>query len=346
MRNVTKDIKLNLVKAKLLKTPRDTSKRPSYGRSSFKQDAPAARSGWSPTENNAGAKPYVKQDRPQQDWTRTADGETGIRKGKDDWKLKSPRKKFRVGAKVPYGKSESENIDGLNLLYGIHSVSAALRNPARKFKNLFATENGAVRLAEDGELPIEATIVTADIISKRLSPDAVHQGVLLEVEPLEPLPLSKIPMDAIVLALDQVTDPHNVGAILRSCAAFNVAALIITDRHSPEVTGVLAKAASGALEHVPFATVRNLSTALDTLKERGFMCVGLDSEAPVAISEAKIQAPLVLVMGAEGKGLRQKTRETCTDLVRLDMPGAIKSLNVSNAAAIALYAVTSGLQNK
>ncbi len=330
-----------LLKAMQLKTPRIPSKSSSYGRSSFKQDAPAARTSWSPDNANESPKPRAKQE-----WTKSAEPaqDYGARKGKDDWKLKSPRKKFRVPSKVPYGKSESENIDGLNLLYGIHSVSAALRNPNRILKRLFATENGAIRLAEDGDLKIEVTIVTADIISKRLTPDAVHQGVLLEAEPLEPLPMSKIPLDAIVLALDQVTDPHNVGAILRSCAAFNVAALIITDRHSPEVTGVLAKAASGALEHVPFATVRNLSVALDTLKERGFMCVGLDSEAPAAISETKMQYPLVLVMGAEGKGLRQKTRDTCTDLARLDMPGVIKSLNVSNAAAIALYAVTNGLK--
>ena len=329
-----------------MKNPRDTSRHPSHGRSNFNQDAPAARTSWSPESAGEHPKPRIKQPSVKQEWARSTEPVTeyGARKGKDDWKLKSPRKKFRVASKVPYGKSASENVDGLNLLYGIHSVSAALRNPSRKFKRLFATENGATRLREDGELPLEATIVSADSITKRLTPDAVHQGVLLEAEPLEPLALSKIPLDAIVLALDQVTDPHNVGAILRSCAAFNVAALIITDRHSPEVTGVLAKAASGALEHVPFATIRNLSEALETLKSRGFMCVGLDSEAPIAISDAKMQHPLVLVMGAEGKGLRQKTRETCTDLVRLDMPGVIKSLNVSNAAAIALYAVTNGVK--
>jgi 23S rRNA (guanosine2251-2'-O)-methyltransferase len=330
-----------------LKPPYDKSRRPSNNKPAY--DKPVTN--WSP--NQADEQPRARTAPKRTEWRKPAsenaytdsysakDGP----KGKDDWKLKSPRKKFRTPTKVPYGKSESENVDGLNLLYGIHSVSAALQNPARKFKNLFATENGAIRLSEDGELPIEATIVTADVISKRLTPDAVHQGVLLEAEPLEPLPLSKISTNSIVLALDQVTDPHNVGAILRSCAAFNVAALIITDRHSPEVTGVLAKAASGALEHVPFATVRNLSAALDTLKERGFMVVGLDSEAPAAISQIKMQHPLVLVMGAEGKGLRQKTRETCTDLVRLDMPGTIKSLNVSNAAAIALYAVTTSLKS-
>ncbi len=316
-----------------MKTPYDKSRRPS---------SEPSNSGWSPNYSDAPtrAKPVqnfrdsaAKKDAPK--------GKDAI-KDKDLWKLKSPRKKFRKTTNIPYGKSESS--EALHLLYGIHSVSAALRNPARTFKRLLATENGALRLAEDGALPIEATIVTADVISKYLEKDAVHQGVLLETEPLEPLSLSKIPDDAIVLALDQVTDPHNVGAILRSCAAFNVAALIITDRHSPEVTGVMAKAASGALEYVPFAIVKNLSFALETLKERGFMCLGLDSEADLAMSDAQMQQPLVLVMGAEGKGLRQKTRETCTHLARLDMPGVIKSLNVSNAAAIALYAVTNGVR--
>ena len=264
------------------------------------------------------------------------------RKSKDDWKLKSPRRKFREQRSG--GKSETSPVDdGLHLLYGIHSVKAALGNPRRSFKRLLATENGALRLQEDGPLPLTPTIVKPDEIGRRLSADAVHQGVLLEAEPLEPIGLSEISKDTIVLALDQVTDPHNVGAILRSCAAFNVGALLITERHSPEVTGVLAKAASGALEHVPFAVVRNLSDALEKLKIRGFACVGLDSEAPTPIGEIAMKRPLVLVMGAEGKGLRQKTRDTCTMLARLDMPGVIKSLNVSNAAAIALYAVTVAL---
>ena len=225
----------------------------------------------------------------------------------------------------------------------MHTVREALKNPRRVFRRLLATENGAARLAEDGPLPLEPTIMKAEEIGRRLTPDAVHQGVLLEAEPLEPMALRDIPKNGLVLALDQVTDPHNVGAILRSAAAFGVSALLITERHSPEVTGVLAKAASGALEHVPFAVVRNLADGLETLKAAGFFCVGFDSEAPAALGSVTLKRPLLLVMGAEGKGLRQKTRETCSALVRLEMPGAIKSLNVSNAAAIALYAAMSAM---
>jgi 23S rRNA (guanosine2251-2'-O)-methyltransferase len=139
-----------------------------------------------------------------------------------------------------------------------------------------------------------------------------------------------------VLALDQITDPHNVGAILRSAAAFAVGAIVITARHSPEATGVLAKAASGALEHVPIVTVQNLARGLATLREHGFLLVGLDSTGDSDLAAAPLRAPLALVLGAEGRGLRQLTRATCDVVARLDLPGAIKSLNVSNAAALAL----------
>jgi 23S rRNA (guanosine2251-2'-O)-methyltransferase len=140
-----------------------------------------------------------------------------------------------------------------------------------------------------------------------------------------------------VLVLDQITDPHNVGAILRTAAAFAVAAIVTTARHSPEATGVLAKSASGALELVPIVIVQNLARGLAALKERGFLLVGLDSSAADDLAAIKLQAPLALVLGAEGKGLRQLTGATCDCLARLDLPGAIKSLNVSNAAALALY---------
>ena len=146
-----------------------------------------------------------------------------------------------------------------------------------------------------------------------------------------------------MLVLDQITDPHNVGAILRSAAAFGVKAVVTTARHSPEATGVLAKSASGALELVPIVSVQNLARALNEMNDLGFMTVGLDSEGTENFAAVALQAPLALVLGAEGKGLRQLTRETCSVVARMDMPGAIKSLNVSNAAALALYIGSSRL---
>jgi 23S rRNA (guanosine2251-2'-O)-methyltransferase len=186
-------------------------------------------------------------------------------------------------------------------------------------------------------------LVRPEAIAARLSPDAVHQGLLAEVEPLPSPALEDLPDAGTVLVLDQVTDPHNVGAILRTAAAFAVNAVIITARHSPEATGVLAKSASGALELVPIVIVQNLARALATLKERGFLTVGLDSAAPEDLAATALSSPLALVIGAEGKGLREGTRTACDRLARLDLPGAIKSLNVSNASALALYVASRGL---
>ena len=236
--------------------------------------------------------------------------------------------------------------DDTDVLYGIHSVREALANPKRKFRRLLATENAMLRLSEDLEIRITPTIVKPDEINKLLPPDSVHQGAYLEAVRLPMLKLDKMPQEGIVVALDQVTDPHNVGAILRSCAAFNVSAVLTTFRHSPEITGVLAKAASGALEHVPIVGVTNLGRALTELKDGGFQIVGLDSEAPERMGDAKLKNPVVLVLGAEGKGLRQSTRSLCDVLARLELPGVIKSLNVSNAAAISLYAVSDALRDK
>lgn len=231
-----------------------------------------------------------------------------------------------------------------DVLYGIHSVREALANPQRRHHRLLATENGLLRLKEDLEPPVAAEIVKPDVINALLPPDAVHQGVYLEAFRLPLLRLSAMPQDRIIIALDQVTDPHNVGAILRSAAAFGVGALLTTFRNSPEVSGVLAKAASGALEHVPIVGVTNLGRALTELKDQGFQLIGLDSEAPEEIHDLPLRHPVVLVLGAEGKGLRQSTRGLCDHLARLELPGAIRSLNVSNAAAICLYAVSRGLK--
>ena len=187
-------------------------------------------------------------------------------------------------------------------------------------------------------------LVRPDIIAARLSPDAVHQGLLAEADPLPARTLADLPAARLVLALDQITDPHNVGAILRTAAAFAVGAVVTTARYSPEATGVLAKSASGALEWVPIVLVTNLARGLEELKERTFQVIGLDGEAPDDLSALPLAPPLALVLGAEGTGLRQKTRATCDRLARLSLPGAVKSLNVSNAAAVALYIATSRLQ--
>ena len=238
--------------------------------------------------------------------------------------------------------------DGPPILYGWHPVTLALANPNRTIRKLWLTENAARRLAEENiATRVTPELVRPDEIDRRLGPDAVHQGMLAEVEPLEGLDIEDLPQDGMVLVLDQITDPHNVGAILRSAAAFKVNAVITTNRHSPEATGVLAKSASGALELVPIITVPNLARALNQLNDNGFMTVGLDSEGAENIDAVPLSAPLALVLGAEGQGLRRLTRETCSVVARLDMPGEIKSLNVSNAAVLALYIGASklGLMN-
>jgi 23S rRNA (guanosine2251-2'-O)-methyltransferase len=237
--------------------------------------------------------------------------------------------------------------DEVTVLYGWHPVTAALQNPARRVRKLLATENAARRLADE-KIPTAQPpeIVRPDAIAARLAPDAVHQGLYLEADPLPSPPIEELATDGLVLVLDQITDPHNVGAIFRSAAAFAVTAIVTTARHSPEATGVLAKAASGALEHVPFVTVQNLARGLAALKERGFLVIGLDSSGDGDLAALPLRTPLALVLGAEGKGLRQLTKVTCDHVARIDLPGTIKSLNVSNATALALYVATRALKNE
>src|SRR5215470_15051536 len=170
------------------------------------------------------------------------------------------------GRRPPFGKRRSA-ADGPAILYGWHTVKAALENPARRIRRLYATENALRRLADDGiALPVTPELVRPDAIAARLTTDAVHQGLLAEADPLPSPALDAIADDAIVLVLDQITDPHNVGAILRTAAGFAVAAIVTTARHSPEATGVLAKSASGALDYVPIVTVQNLARALGEMK--------------------------------------------------------------------------------
>jgi 23S rRNA (guanosine2251-2'-O)-methyltransferase len=258
---------------------------------------------------------------------------------RQDWRAKprshrpggNPRHAERTRRRERTGESAA-------VLYGWHTVTAALANPARRIRRLLATENAARRLAEASiALPMTAELVRPDVIAAQLTADAVHQGLLVEADPLPSPAVEDLAASGIVLVLDQITDPHNVGAILRTAAAFAVAAIVTTARHSPQATGVLAKSASGALELVPIVLVQNLARALAALKERGFLLIGLDSNAPDDLAAIEMRAPMALVLGAEGRGLRQLTGATCDRLARLELPGAIKSLNVSNAAALALY---------
>jgi 23S rRNA (guanosine2251-2'-O)-methyltransferase len=238
-------------------------------------------------------------------------------------------------------------------LFGLHPVRAALANPARRLHRLWLTENAARTLAPavdalGGRRPATETDARAEL-DRLVPPGAVHQGVVLEADPLPPRPLGDlIPTDpgapALIVALDQVTDPQNVGAVLRSAAAFGAAGMVVTTRHAPPESGALAKAAAGALDVVPVARVANLAQALRDLQEAGFWTVGLDGDAAETLGDAA--APrTVLVLGAEGSGLRRLTAETCDTVARIPiarpaLPGglpAVESLNVSNAAAIALF---------
>lgn len=231
-------------------------------------------------------------------------------------------------------------------LYGLHTVRAALANPERTNIRLMATQNALARLELPesvlASLPVET--VAPHEIEKIVGPEAIHQGVMLETRPLPVRRLAALKDKPLLLVLDQVTDPHNVGAIMRSAVAFDAGAVITTIRHSPTESGVLAKSASGALELIPYIQITNLADALGELHKLGFQTIGLDSEGPAPLEGTFAGERIALVLGSEGKGLRQKTRETVNALARLDMPGAIKSLNVSNAAAIALYAARSHLK--
>ena len=223
-------------------------------------------------------------------------------------------------------------------LYGLYTVTAALANPSRRWRRLVATAEArdAVPHGHNAEL------VTRDEIDRLLPAGAVHQGIALLAEPLSE-PVFAATLDAAVaadrhlLVLDQVTDPHNVGAILRSAAAFGVGAVIVPERNAPRAAGVLAKAASGALDVVPFVRVMNLARALRDIKDAGYWCVGLDSTAPQLLSKADLSGRIALVLGAEGAGLRRLTRESCDAMLSLPTQPPIANLNVSNAAAVALY---------
>lgn len=243
----------------------------------------------------------------------------------------------RGGAGRPRKPAKTGDSDRIQL-FGFHAVEAALANDKRPVFSMQATENAIHKLAPQiAKRGLEPERVLPKALDRQLGADTVHQGVLLEAGPLESLTLEDLDLSGTILVLDQVTDPHNVGAVLRSAAAFGAKGLIMTQRHSPPLGGVLAKSASGALDLVPVVQVRNLAEALAELGERGVTRLGLAEEADMALEEVQLTYPLTLVLGAEGRGLRQLTRERCDILCRITTASAWASLNVSNAAAIALH---------
>lgn len=230
-------------------------------------------------------------------------------------------------------------------LYGLHAVRAALVNNRREIRRLVATKPAAEKLAQEcRKRNIVPQVMTPQELSKLLPADAVHQGVAMEVKPLPELSLenylSAMTQHKPLLLLDQVTDPHNVGAILRTAAAFDAGAVIVTRDHAPQESAVMAKASSGGMEIVPLIAVTNLAQAMDLVKKHGYWCAGLEGEAAQTLDEVKLDHKTALVLGAEGSGMRRLTGERCDIRVRLPISSAMESLNVSNAAAVALYAIT------
>lgn len=225
-------------------------------------------------------------------------------------------------------------------LYGLHTVRAAIENPRRKIIKMLATENAWERLemGDVGQMPCPVEFTDGRNLDRLVGKDAIHQGIVAEVHPLRPKSLDMLKDTQLVVVLDEVTDPHNVGAIMRSAVALGAGAIISPMRNSAQESGVLAKSASGALEMIDHIEVKNLGEAIEELHFVGFQTIGLDSEGPEDLEGTFKGQQIALVLGAEGKGLRQKTRTIVSDLARLDMPGPIKSLNVSNAAALSLYA--------
>lgn len=241
------------------------------------------------------------------------------------------------------GHRPSRPSGGRPRFWGRHAVGAALANPARRAVKLWATRDAAARL----DLPADLPVTLADVadLGRLVPPDAPHQGLVLDVDPLPDAYLDELlerPGPATLLVLDQVTDPHNVGAILRSAAAFDAVGIVTQDRHSPPESGALARAASGALELVPWVRVVNLARALDEIAEAGFWRIGLAGEATRSLAATLGPARIALVLGAEGEGIRPNTAAHCDELARLPISPRVESLNVSNAAAISLYAAMTG----
>ena len=242
------------------------------------------------------------------------------------------------------GRGSGRASSGQVRLWGRHAVEAALKNPARQHRKLWATHEAIASL--DGELPQDFPLEYADMpdLDRLVVRDAPHQGLVLECAALEDVHLDEV-LDGDagrpIVVLDQVTDPHNLGAVMRSAAAFGAGALVTQDRHAPPEGGVVAKAASGALEVLPWVRVVNLARALEEMAEAGYWRIGLAGEAEATLGDALPAGPVALVLGAEGPGMRHNIAAHCDALARLPISEAVESLNVSNAAAVALYAVAS-----
>lgn len=241
------------------------------------------------------------------------------------------------------GHKERNDASGLIWLWGTHAVKAALANSGRKSRKLLVLPGSdpvILQLASRSRVTVETVDMTG--ISRALPREAVHQGLALLTSPLEDLDVSEVVEEAkspcCLVLLDQVTDPHNFGAVIRSAAAFGASGIIVQDRHSPPASGVLAKAASGALETVPIIRVVNIARTLESLGEQGFLRLAFADEAAVPLDQVDLNRNVVLVLGSEGDGLRRLTRECCDQAIRLPTTAAMPSLNVSNAAAVALYA--------
>jgi 23S rRNA (guanosine2251-2'-O)-methyltransferase len=247
--------------------------------------------------------------------------------------------------KVAKGRPGYAVLPQESVIYGLHAVEAALQNPKRVIRHAYLTENAAAKLAPMiSARGIVATVQSPQDFEGLVGASAVHQGAVLLAEPLRQPSLDEFldeledEAPAALAMLDQVTDPHNVGAVLRSAAAFGIAAVIVQDRHSPPLSGTLAKVASGAVEEVAVIATVNLARALERLKDHGFRCAGFDSEAQALFDARTEAAPRVtFVFGAEDRGLRRLIREGCDALYALFVPGKIKSLNISNAAAIVFH---------
>ena len=257
---------------------------------------------------------------------------------------KPERKKALRGraGRMKGGRGSGRAGSGQVRLWGRHAVEAALKNPDRVHRKLWATREGIASL--DGELPADFPVEYADVadLARLVARDAPHQGLVLECAPLEDVHLDEVldgDPERPIVVLDQVTDPHNVGAIMRSAAAFGAAALVTQDRHAPPEGGVIGKSASGALEVLPWVRVVNLARALEQMAEAGYWRIGLTGATETTLGDALPAGPVALILGAEGEGMRHNIETHCDTLARLPIGEEIESLNVSNAAAIALYAV-------